>query len=199
MQKGVLNFIVKPKNKRNDSVKKIGESELILNSDLQDHRYVSRVGIVVSVPLKNKTNVQVGDEVIVHHNVFRRFYDVRGNEKNSRSYFKEDCFFVSEDQIFAYKRNGEWRAVDGYCFIKPIHSENKLSIEKEKPLTGVLKFLNKDLTNIGLNKEDIVGFSPRSEYEFVIEGDRLYRVKSNSITIKYERKGNEREYNPSWT
>jgi hypothetical protein len=199
MQKGVLNFIVKPKNKRNESVKKIGESELILNSDLQDHRYVSRIGIIVSVPLKNETDVQVGDEVIVHHNVFRRFYDVRGNEKNSRSYFKEDCFFVSEDQIFAYKRNGEWKAIDGYCFVKPIHSEDKLNIEKEKPLTGVLKFLNKDLISIGLNKEDIVGFSPRSEYEFVIEGDRLYRVKSNSITIKYERKGNEREYNPSWT
>jgi len=199
MQKGVLNFIVKPKNKRNESVKKIGESELILNSDLQDHRYVSRIGVIVSVPLKNETDVQVGDEVIVHHNVFRRFYDVRGNEKNSRSYFKEDCFFVSEDQIFAYKRNGEWKAIDGYCFVKPIHSEDKLNIEKEKPLTGVLKFLNKDLISIGLNKEDIVGFSPRSEYEFVIEGDRLYRVKSNSITIKYERKGNEREYNPSWT
>ena len=199
MQKGVLNFIVKPKNKRNESVKKIGESELILNSDLQDHRYVSRIGVVVSVPLKNETDVQVGDEVVVHHNVFRRFYDVRGNEKNSRSYFKEDCFFVSEDQIFAYKRNGEWKAIDGYCFVKPIHSEDKLNIEKEKPLTGVLKFLNKDLISVGLNKEDIVGFSPRSEYEFVIEGDRLYRVKSNSITIKYERKGNEREYNPSWT
>jgi len=135
MQKGVLNFIVKPKNKRNESVKKIGESELILNSDLQDHRYVSRIGVIVSVPLKNETDVQVGDEVIVHHNVFRRFYDVRGNEKNSRSYFKEDCFFVSEDQIFAYKRNGEWKAIDGYCFVKPIHSEDKLNIEKEKPLT----------------------------------------------------------------
>jgi hypothetical protein len=27
----------------------------------------------------------------------------------------------------------------------------------------------------------------------------MYRVRIQSITIKYERQGNEKEYNPSWT
>ena len=71
------------------------------------------------------------------------------------------------------------------------------SIDFEKPLVGVLKYKDKKLSN--LNEGDIIGFKPRSEYEFVIGKDKLYRVKSNSITIKYERKGNEEEYNPSWT
>ncbi len=199
MQNSVLNFIVKPENKRTNSVKKIEDKELILNSDLQDHRYVSRVGIVTSEPLKNETNIKVGDKVVVHHNVFRRFYDVRGKEKNSKSYFDEDKFIVAEDQIFAYSDGDGWKAMNGYCFVKPIHNENKFDINKEKPLIGVLKFLSDDLKCSGLNKEDLIGFSPRSEYEFVLGGERLYRVDSNSITIKYERKGDEKEYNPSWT
>ena len=36
-------------------------------------------------------------------------------------------------------------------------------------------------------------------FEFVVDGERLYRVLTNSISIKYECQGNEKEYNPSWT
>mgnify|MGYP001395888009 FL=1 len=86
----LFNFIVKPKNKRYDNKKYIDGQELILNSELADHRYVSRTGIVTSIPKSESTEIQVGDEVIVHHNVFRRWHDNRGKEKNSRSYFYFD-------------------------------------------------------------------------------------------------------------
>ena len=49
------------------------------------------------------------------------------------------------------------------------------------------------------NKEELVGFKPGSEFEFVIDEQRLYRVLNKFITIKYEYKGNEKEYNPSWS
>jgi len=167
-----------------------------LNTEISDHRYVSRVGIVLAIPKHQETEIQVGDEVIVHHNVFRRFYDVYGVEKNSRSYYKENKYFVKSDQIFLYKRNNLWRAPEGYCFVKPIES-NSILLEKEIPLRGVIKYIDKNLKDI--NKNDLVGFTPSSEYEFVVDGERLYRVLTNSISIKYERQGNEKEYNPSWT
>ena len=100
------------------------------------------------------------------------------------------------DQIFLYKRNNKWHAPKGYCFVKPIQSNNIL-LEKEVPLRGIIKYVDKELKNI--DKEDLVGFTPSSEYEFVIDGERLYRVLTNSISIKYERQRNEKEYNPSWT
>ena len=50
-----------------------------------------------------------------------------------------------------------------------------------------------------LNKGDLIGFRPSSEYEFIIDGHKLYRILSNFITIKYEYQGDEEEYNPSWT
>lgn len=194
----LFNFIVKPKSGRASNKTKIGDKELILNTDLQDHRYVNRQGIVIDTPKNINTAIKKNDEVIVHHNVFRRFYDVRGKETNSKSYFKEDMFFVDDSQIFLYKRNNKWFAPENYCFIKPIKSNNIFSLDKEKPLIGIVKYLNNYLLNSGIKEGDLVGFTPRSEYEFLIEGERLYRVTTDSIAIKYGHKGNEEEYNPSW-
>jgi hypothetical protein len=73
------------------------------------------------------------------------------------------------------------------------------STDKEKPHIGALKMLGDDLRSQGLQQGDIVGFTPRSEYEFVIDGERLYRVLSAAITINYGHKRNEKEYNPSWS
>jgi len=192
----LFNFIVKPKNERYDNKKYIDGQELLLNTEISDHQYVSRVGIVTATPKSEKTEIQVNDEVILHHNVFRRWYDVRGKEKNSRSYYKEDKYFVTSDQIFLYKRNGKWQAPKGFCFVKPILSNNILLNEKEVPLRGIIKYVDKELNDI--EKEDLVGFTPSSEYEFIVDGERLYRVPTNSISIKYERQGTEKEYNPSW-
>ena len=192
--RSLFNFIVKPKNERYDNKKYIDGQELLLNTEISDHQYVSRNGIVTAIPKSQETEIQVGDEVIVHHNVFRRWYDVRGIEKNSRSYYKEDEYFVTSEQIFLYKRNADWQAPKGFCFVKPIKSND--IIEKEIPLRGIIKYVDKELKDI--QKEDLVGFTPMSEYEFIVDGERMYRVLTNSISIKYERQGTETEYNPSW-
>jgi hypothetical protein len=192
----LFDFIIKPKKERYDNIKQIGDQELVLNSEISSHQYVSRIGIVLAIPKAENTNIKVGDEVIIHHNVFRRWYDVRGNERNSRSYWEDNKYFVKSDQIFLYKRNNEWHAPKGYCFVKPIQSNNIL-LQKEVPLRGIAKYVDKELKDI--NKNDLVGFTPSSEFEFVVDGERLYRVLTNSISIKYERQGNEKEYNPSWT
>ena len=117
-------------------------------------------------------------------------------KKNSRSYYKEDKYFVNTDQIFLYKRNNKWHSLKGYCFVKPIISNNILLNEKEVPFKGIIKYIDKDLDDI--KKNDLVGFAPSSKYEFIIDNERLYRVLSKFITIKYERQGNEKEYNPGW-
>ena len=116
----LFNFIVQPKNGRYDNEVSIGNKKLIVNTTMDDHKYVNRIGIVRSIPKVGETNIKVGDEVIVHHNVFRRFYDVKGREKNSTSYFKEDLYFCYSDQIFLYKQNNEWKAPFDFCFVKPI-------------------------------------------------------------------------------
>ena len=197
--KSVYDFVVSPIKSRYNNTKKIGDKELIVNTEIYNHQFVSREAVVKSVPLIGETNIKVGDTVILHHNVFRRWHNIRGEEKNSRSFFNEETYFISEEQIFLYKSGDtDWQAPKGYCFVKPIVSKNNLDTNIEEPLVGVLKYLDSTLESAGLQKDDLVGFSPDDEYEFVIDGQRLYRVMTQFITIKYEYQGNEEEYNPSW-
>ena len=197
--KSVFNFIIKPKETRYNNTKKIGDKKLIVNTEISEFQNISREGIVIGLPTELKTDIKINDEVILHHNVFRRWYDVRGVEKNSRSWFNEDTYVVSLDQIYAYKRNNKWKPIDGYCFVKPIKAINKIAAnEKERPLIGIMKHIDNTLINIGLKKDDLVGFTPKSEYEFVIDKEKLYRIRTEDISIKYEYQGNEKEYNPSW-
>ena len=191
--KAVYNFVVAPINSRYNNTKKVGDKELVVNTKIFNHQYVSREAVVKAIPTVGETDIQVGDKVIVHHNVFRRWHNQYGVEKNSRSYFDEETYLIASDQIFLYKRNNTWEPQKGYCFIKPIKSTNELGVDKEKPLTGIVKY-----SDGTVNKGDLIGFRPSSEYEFIIDGERLYRVLSNFITIKYEYQGNEEEYNPSW-
>ena len=191
--KSVYNFVVTPKGERYNNKKKVGDSELILNTEIYNHQFVNRTAIVKSIPIIGDTDIQPGDEVIVHHNIFRRWYNVKGIEKNSRSFFDENTYLINQDQIFLYKRNDTWNAPKGYCFVKPLKAIDQFNIESEKPLQGIVKY-----SDGTVEVNDLVGFRPSSQYEFVVDGERLYRVLSNFITIKYEYQGDEEEYNPSW-
>ena len=191
--KSVYNFVVTPKGERYNNTKKLDGGELILNTEIYNHQYVNREAIVISKPIIGDTDIKPGDTVIVHHNVFRRWHNVKGVEKNSRSYFDESNYFISFEQIFLYKRKDKWIAPKGYCFVIPLKATDQFNIESEKPLQGIVKYSD-GTVKVG----DLVGFRPSSEYEFIVDGERLYRVLSNFITIKYEYQGDEEEYNPSW-
>ena len=191
--KSVYNFVVTPKGERYNNKKKVGDSELILNTEIYNHQYVNREAIVISTPIIGDTDIKPGDTIIVHHNVFRRWHNVKGIEKNSRSFFNESTYFINQDQIFLYKRDKEWIAPKGYCFVKPLKAIDQFNIESEKPLQGIVKY-----SDGTVEVNDLIGFRPSSQYEFIVDGERLYRVLSNLITIKYEYQGDEEEYNPSW-
>jgi len=185
-------FIVSPIGERYNNSTKVDNKELILNTEIFNHQYINRLAKIIATPLLFQSPLKVGDEVIVHHNIFRRWLDVKGVERNSRSYWKDDKYIISEDQIYLYKRKN-WTAMPGYSFVKPLKSIDRLSSTTERPLVGIIKYSDGTYDN-----NELVGFTPNSEYEFVIEGERLYRVLNKFITIKYEYQGNEKEYNPSW-
>jgi hypothetical protein len=185
-------FIISPIGDRYNNSIRVGEKELVLNTEIFNHQYINRLAKVIATPLLFQSPLNVGDEVIVHHNVFRRWHNMKGVEKNSRSYWKEDKYIVSEDQIYLYKRDN-WVAMPGYSFIKPLKAIDKFNTEIERPLIGVVKY-----SDGMFNKRELVGFTPNMEYEFIINEERLYRVMNKFITIKYEYQGNEEEYNPSW-
>ena len=196
--RSIFSFIVKPAGERYNNKVKVEDKELIINTKIESFKSVNNVAEVVAVPLAYSTDIKVGDIVVIHHNVFRVFYDIRGNKKNSRSYFMDDLYFCDLDQIYLYKNTGKWKAFGDRCFIKPIKNKDYLNIAKEQRLIGILKYGNSSLEALKINEGDLVGYTPYGEFDFVIDGQRLYCMKSNDIVIKYGHKGNETEYNPSW-
>ena len=68
----LYNFVVEPIGQRYNNSKKIGEKQLILNTEIYNHLHVNRLAKVLSIPKIGDTDIQIGDTVIVHFNVFRR-------------------------------------------------------------------------------------------------------------------------------
>ena len=196
--KSLFDFIVEPVGERYDNKVKVGDKSLIINTQVETFKSVNNIAKVIEVPLSVKTVIKKGDIIMIHHNVFRRWYNMRGEEKNSKSYFKDNLYFVQLDQVYLYKRNNKWKSINNRCFVSPIVNDNNTLSDKEQYLIGVLKYGNKSLEALGINEGDLVGYTPNGEYDFIVDGKRLYCMKSNDIVIKYERQGNEVEYNPSW-
>tara|TARA_B100000927_G_scaffold22134_1_gene16841 strand:+ start:972 stop:1562 length:591 start_codon:yes stop_codon:yes gene_type:complete len=189
----LFEYIISTENRYNNTIDVEGK-ELVVNTEVteRDYMFVNRIGKIVKLPLYNNSELKENDEVIVHHNVFRRWIDVEGIQKNSSSFLNENEYLVSDDQIFAYKRNNKWRSLPNFCFVKPLYKKDKWALKTDENLLGILTYSNHKLNQLGVSVGDVVGFTPDSEYEFNIEGEKLYRIFSHHITIKYgtkERQG----------
>ncbi len=195
----LYDFIVKPVGEKYSNTIKIDGKDLVVNTKIENWKFVNRLAEVVQVPLAFNTGIKKGDKVLIHQNVFRTFYDMKGKKKKSRSFLKDDYYLCSFDQIYLYKNKSGWRTVNKRCFVQPIKDSNDLTLRKERSLVGILKYGNKSLEDLKITPGDLVGFKPNSEWEFLVDGERLYCMKSNDIVIKYERKGDEEKYNPSWS
>ncbi len=187
--RSIQNFIITPLNKRYENELRVGDKKLIINTSIEEFEFISRFAKVIAIPTAYQTEINVGDIVVVHHNIFRRWYDQNGEERNSASYFNEDMYFASPDQIYLFNQSNKWKTFGDYCFIKPI---------KDKDLVGIIKYNNNQLKQKGLKTGDVVGYPPGREWRFLIDEELLYCMKSKNIFAKYEHKGNEVEYNPRW-
>ena len=173
-------------NKRYNNTKTISGLEVITSTSEEDYISSNRLAKVIEVPLGYKGPISSGDTLIVHHNVFKYYYDMKGNQKSGKSFFKDDKFFIEPDQFYMYKKNGTWYSYDKYCFVKPIDAIDSY-IKKpfsDEPLMGEMLYPNDYLISKGINKGDIVCFSPDSEYEFTVDDVKMYRIIDNQITMK---------------
>ena len=197
--KSLYDFIVEPVGDKYSNTVKIGDKKLIVNTKIENWKFVNRIAKVIETPKAFSTGIKKGDTLVIHQNVFRTFYDIKGEKKKSRSWFKDNYYFCSVDQIYLYKNESGYKSFNDRCFVAPIKNREDLKLEKEESLIGILKYGNKSLEALGINPGDLIGYTPNSEWEFLIDNKRLYCMKSNDNVIKYEYQGNEKEYNPSWT
>mgnify|MGYP003114898329 FL=1 len=183
--KSPFSFIVKAYNERRyDNIKNVGGVEFITSVSKEDHTSSNRFAIVVETPVGYKGPIQPGDQLLVHHNVFKYYNDMKGVERSGKSYFKDDLFFVDMDQFFMYHNGERWQAHSKYCFIKPVDAKDSFIFKRgEEPLVGIVKYGNKELEALGVKEGDEITFEPESEYPFFIDGEKLYRMFTKNIMM----------------
>ena len=65
--KAPFDFVIEPKGNRYNNTKKVGDKNLILNTEVYNHQSVNREAIVKSIPTAFESEIQPGDIVITHH------------------------------------------------------------------------------------------------------------------------------------
>ena len=187
--KSPTDFIVTPlQGRRYANTKKIAGLDVVVSSSQEDHRFSNREAKVISTPIGYRGEIEKGDILLVHHNVFKFYNDIKGRQQSGRSFLKDDTFLIDKEQFFLYKHKGQWKTYDRYCFVKPIKTEKNMSLDKlceYEPLMGVMKYPNKYLKSQGIKEGDKVSFRPNSEYKFTVDDEVLYRVFDHQITLKF--------------
>jgi hypothetical protein len=134
------------------------------------------------VPIHYNGDIKPGDILIVHHNVFRIYYDMQGNARKSPNYFKDNIYFIDPYQFYLYHNGEQWNAVGDWCFVEPLDKEHKYLYEEGfEENTGNLVYSNKSLSKRGAQVGDKVKFAKDSEYEFFVDGELLYRMNTRDI------------------
>lgn len=170
------------------------ESGIVVNTSIEDVSRINRIAKVIEAP--EFTILEKGDEIIVHHNIFRLRNDMKGEVVQSNFFLEENKYFVPLTEIFMYRRKGgDWNAIAPYCFVKPIKKEkvekigsvflpqleDKTTHKGMIKNTGIMSYPNDSLSELGVKKGDKIIFSKNSEYEFDIEGELYYKMSTKDI------------------
>ena len=184
--------IIEVEEDYNNEVELSNGLNLVVNTTIESVSNINRIGKVKAAP--ENTVLKEGDEIVVHHNILRRKNGVEGIEVKSDFFVKDNIYFVPLTEIFAYRRDGEWKGLDPFVFVRPVEVVNEavndalfeaVSFQKYEPNRGVIHINNQELSEWGVEKGDEVFFADDSEYAFEIEGETLYRMKTSDILGKF--------------
>lgn len=174
-------YLVKPYGQAYNNTKKIAGENFVINTSLEDATFVNRLGVVCAVP--NGGQIPLGSIVVVHHNVFRTYLDMKGKKRKSNEYFRDEEYLVSPEKIYMYDDGNGWKTTEGYCFVSPVDyiqdDEIYRSDKQKEEHVGVIR--NSSIYPKGTK----VAFTRNSEYEFTIDEQKTYRMKNSDICIKF--------------
>lgn len=192
---GSINYvIIEAEQAYNNEIEISNGNTLVVNTTIESIEHINRIGKVIDAP--EFTILEKGDEVIVHHNIMRLRNGVHGVQVESNFHIEDNKYFVPLTEVFMYRRNGgEWKAIDPFCFVKPIKQDKKEKIgslllpENSTEGThkgmvknqGIMMYPNKELEELGVVKGTRVIFSDYSEYEFMIDGELFYKMSTKDI------------------
>jgi len=176
-------FIITPKGERYNNTKKIGDTEILVNNNIEDGHKTNREGIVVATPMGYNGDVEVGDTIIVHHNTFRLMRNQRGVLVNSAKHIKDNLFYADTYYLRIDKEGNKYSA-NPYVFLKPIVIDDFIHGYKEHDNIGEVVFTNSKLEDIGITKGNKYLFKNYRNVRYDIDGETYYRMKFDDLVAE---------------
>lgn len=189
-----INYVIVEVEESYNNEKELGGVKLVVNETIESVEHINRIARVIAAPAF--TVLKSGDEVVIHHNICRLRRGTKGEIIQSDFHIEDNKYFVPLSEVFMYKRDGEWKAISPYCFIKPIKDETVKSEVLEvidtsdthkgmEKNTGVVKYGCELLERYGVFEGDKVYYSDFSQYEFEIDGEVLYKMSMGDLMGKF--------------
>lgn len=204
--KPIHHYLLVEMNKEFNDTITIGETELFLDTTYDNYKHACQNGKVFAVS-DGVEGVGVGDTVWFHHFV-PADYDMDANQisnhdKLLEKEFGKRLYWVDAKpaskggahQLFLYENDKGVNAYLDTVMVRPIIIEaekTKSGIileafeKKEVFEEGEIAVSNSFLEDNGFNVGDKVKFSKNSEYEIEVNGEILYRMRTEDILLKYE-------------
>lgn len=189
--KSTYYYIVKVDANYNNEINLKSGVSLLVNNTIESVAHINRIVEVVAVP--EDSEVLPGDKIMIHHNILRIRTSKKGIRMASDYLIRDDLYIVPPEEVYMYKREEEdWRPIGPYCYVKPMALEEKktkggLTYTEEadhkggQKLTGIMWYPNLDLVRARINRGDTVFYDEWSEHEFLINGQRFYRMKAENV------------------
>lgn len=194
--KATLYFLVEVVNDYNNYTELDNGLKIMINNTVDSVQHINRIGKIIDAP--NGTIANKGDMVLFHHNICRKSIGNKGKKRVSMFQVEPNIFFIPATEIFMLKKptDKDWVALDPFVFVKPLLAEKKVlsnglevleeAYEDMKESSGVLAYLNKELSLEGLKIGDRVAFQEFSQHEYEINGNIYYKMKTEDILGVYE-------------
>lgn len=196
--KPIRDIIVKVDHAYAQTIKTESGFELLRDENIKQVKDTIRHGEVVALPDNVGWDIQVGDELYFHHNIVgvtvMEDTDVESQYLIDR---EQNLYAVPTDKYwpmaFAILRDGEFKALDGVCFVRPIvhkkyHTTNIIVPDNETELQSIGEMVhsNDNLRIQGAVEGSKVIFEKDSEYKFDVNGETLYCMFDRWILGVYE-------------
>ena len=160
--------------------------ELWLDTSYERYHNARQYGIVklACVNIKKRVDdgitIKKGDKVYFHHFCI--------DERMSDDFCGENIYKVHHDQIYCIVRNGKIIMTQDYVFVEPVNTEDKIKgfymQSKESTKEGIVANTNQFSKEDGFKVGDKIMFIKDANYDMVIEGKRLFRMKNSEILCK---------------
>lgn len=198
--KGIHDFIIKVSHVYNQTFKTERGIELHADSRFNPERLANRIAVVQEVPLslKGKTEIQVGDLVMIDPTVFYGGeYEATGKQLSPFAIdVNKGLYKIKDDMIVLFRKNEQynWKANRDNLLVE----FKKQNIEEKKqgliitdiPKTRISQteckafFVNKEIEEEGVSENDDLIIQSGYGVSFWIEGKELSWIKNRHVLVK---------------